>query len=81
MPGHFFHLEILVTMFIVTRFILGLGIVFAIVAASSLMVCCNSFDFLVRVGQTLHEELSHPKERATMGSLFNVGYMVGKSTS
>jgi len=47
-------------MFIIARFILGLGIVFAIVAATSLI-----------------GELSHPKERAIMGSLFNSCYFIG----
>lgn len=49
-----------ITMFIMARFVLGLGIVFAIVAASSLI-----------------GELSHPKERAIMGSLFNTCYWIG----
>jgi len=53
-----------ITMFIITRFILGLGIVFAIVAASSLI-----------------GELSHPKERAIMGSLFNSCYSIGSITA
>ncbi|PFH46569.1 hypothetical protein AMATHDRAFT_154518 [Amanita thiersii Skay4041] len=47
-------------MFVIARFILGLGIVFAIVAASSLI-----------------GELSHPKERAIIGSLFNSCYFIG----
>ncbi|KJA17706.1 hypothetical protein HYPSUDRAFT_46033 [Hypholoma sublateritium FD-334 SS-4] len=47
-------------MFVVARFILGLGIPFAIVAASSLI-----------------GELSHPKERAIIGSLFNSCYFIG----
>ncbi|KAF5371170.1 hypothetical protein D9758_004279 [Tetrapyrgos nigripes] len=47
-------------MFIIARLILGLGIPFAIVAASSLI-----------------GELSHPKERAIMGSLFNSCYFIG----
>ncbi|KIJ69835.1 hypothetical protein HYDPIDRAFT_78057 [Hydnomerulius pinastri MD-312] len=51
-------------MFIIARFILGLGIVFAIVAASSLI-----------------GELSHPKERAIMGSLFNSCYFIGSITA
>jgi MFS family permease len=49
-----------VAMFIISRLILGLGIPFAIVAASSLI-----------------GELSHPKERARLGSLFNSSYGVG----
>ncbi|THV03382.1 general substrate transporter [Dendrothele bispora CBS 962.96] len=47
-------------MFIIARLILGLGIPFAIVAASSLI-----------------GELSHPKERAILGSLFNSCYFIG----
>ncbi|KAJ7886890.1 general substrate transporter [Mycena olivaceomarginata] len=47
-------------MFVMSRLILGLGIPFAIVAASSLI-----------------GELSHPKERARLGSLFNSCYFVG----
>lgn len=47
-------------MFVVSRFILGLGIPLAIVGASSLI-----------------GELSHPKERAIMGSLFNSCYFIG----
>ncbi|KAF6751549.1 hexose transporter [Ephemerocybe angulata] len=46
--------------FILARFILGIGIPFAIVAASSLI-----------------GELSHPKERAILGSLFNSCYFIG----
>ncbi|KAI9574344.1 general substrate transporter [Boletus coccyginus] len=51
-------------MFIMARFFLGSGIVFAIVAASSL------------VG-----ELSHPKERAIMGALFDCCYSLGSLTA
>ncbi|KDQ64050.1 hypothetical protein JAAARDRAFT_52051 [Jaapia argillacea MUCL 33604] len=47
-------------MFIVSRFILGLGIPFAIIAASSLI-----------------GELSHPKERPIVSSLFNSCYFIG----
>ncbi|KAJ3574673.1 hypothetical protein NP233_g1591 [Leucocoprinus birnbaumii] len=47
-------------MFVISRFILGLGIPLAIVGASSLIA-----------------ELSHPKERAIMGSLFNSCYFIG----
>ncbi|KAG5730071.1 Lactose permease, partial [Termitomyces sp. T112] len=47
-------------MFVVSRLVLGLGIPFAIVAASSLI-----------------GELSHPKERAIIGSLFNSCYFIG----
>lgn len=47
-------------MFVMSRWILGLGIPFAIVAAS-----------------TLIGELSYPKERAVMTSLFNASYFVG----
>ncbi|KAJ7694432.1 hexose transporter [Mycena rosella] len=49
-----------VAMFVISRLILGFGIPFAIVAASSLI-----------------GELSHPKERARLGSLFNACYFVG----
>ncbi|KAJ1300931.1 hypothetical protein OPQ81_003357 [Rhizoctonia solani] len=47
-------------MFVMSRWILGLGIPFAIVAAS-----------------TLIGELSYPKERAVMTSLFNASWFVG----
>ncbi|KXN88986.1 Lactose permease [Leucoagaricus sp. SymC.cos] len=47
-------------MFVVARLIIGFGIPFAIVAASSLI-----------------GELSYPKERAIMGSLFNSCYFIG----
>ncbi|KAF9458482.1 hexose transporter [Collybia nuda] len=47
-------------MFVMARFVIGLGIPFAIVAASSLI-----------------GELSHPKERAILGSLFNSCYFIG----
>ncbi|KAF8154347.1 hexose transporter [Mycena galopus ATCC 62051] len=47
-------------MFVISRVILGLGIPFAIVAASSLI-----------------GELSHPKERARLGSLFNSCFFIG----
>ncbi|KAG6836484.1 hypothetical protein H0H93_007583 [Arthromyces matolae] len=50
----------LVGMFVASRLIIGLGIPFAIVAASSLI-----------------GELSHPKERAIIGSLFNSCYFIG----
>ncbi|KAI9574380.1 hypothetical protein HD554DRAFT_2165878 [Boletus coccyginus] len=52
------------TMFIVARFVVGLGIVFSIVAASSLI-----------------GELSHPKERAIMCSLFDCCYSIGSLTA
>ncbi|EPQ58905.1 general substrate transporter [Gloeophyllum trabeum ATCC 11539] len=48
------------TMFITARFILGFGIPFAVIAASSL------------VG-----ELSHPKERPILSSLFSSSYHIG----
>ncbi|KIJ20488.1 L-arabinose isomerase [Paxillus involutus ATCC 200175] len=51
-------------MFVIARFIIGMGAVFAIVAASSLI-----------------GELSHPKERAVMGSLFNSCYFIGSVTA
>lgn len=47
-------------MFIIGRILLGMGIPFAIVAASSLI-----------------GELSYPKERATLTSLFNASWFVG----
>jgi sugar porter (SP) family MFS transporter len=47
-------------MFIVARWILGLGIPFAIIAASALI-----------------GELSHPRERERLGSLFNASYFPG----
>ncbi|KAG6917656.1 hypothetical protein DXG01_001631 [Tephrocybe rancida] len=47
-------------MFIVSRLIIGMGIPFAIVGASSLI-----------------GELSHPKERARLGSIFNACYFIG----
>ncbi|KAK1234333.1 hypothetical protein PQX77_002472 [Marasmius sp. AFHP31] len=47
-------------MFVCGRLVLGFGIPFAIVAASSLI-----------------GELSHPKERAILGSLFNSCYFIG----
>ncbi|KAK0190362.1 general substrate transporter [Armillaria mellea] len=47
-------------MFVCSRLILGFGIPFAIVAASSLI-----------------GELSHPKERAVLGSLFNSCWFIG----
>ncbi|KAF5388328.1 hypothetical protein D9615_000809 [Tricholomella constricta] len=46
--------------FVISRLIIGMGIPFAIVAASSLI-----------------GELSHPKERGIMGSLFNACYFIG----
>jgi len=51
-------------MFVISRFIIGMGIPFAIVAASSLI-----------------GELSHPKERAILGSLFNSCYFIGAITA
>ncbi|KAL0576590.1 hypothetical protein V5O48_005383 [Marasmius crinis-equi] len=47
-------------MFVCARLVLGFGIPFAIIAASSLI-----------------GELSHPKERAILGSLFNSCYFIG----
>ena len=47
-------------MFVIGRFMLGLGIPFAIVAASSMI-----------------GELSYPKERAIIGSLFNASWFIG----
>lgn len=70
-----------VAMFIIGRFILGVGIPFAIVAASSL-IGGASFRPLRCLGTDdasffLSIELSHPKERAILGSLFNSCYFVG----
>jgi len=47
-------------MYIVSRMILGVGILFAIISGSALI-----------------GELSHPKERAVMTSLFNSSYFIG----
>src|SRR5690606_2334865 len=47
-------------MFLISRFLLGVGIPFAIVAASSLI-----------------GELSYPKERAVLTSLFNASWFIG----
>jgi MFS family permease len=47
-------------MYIIARMLLGVGIVFAIIAGSALI-----------------GELGHPKERATLTSLFNASYFVG----
>jgi MFS family permease len=49
-----------VAMFVIARIILGFGIPFAIVAASSLI-----------------GELSYPKERAVLTSLFNSSWFIG----
>lgn len=51
-------------MFVIGRFLLGLGIPFAIVAASSMI-----------------GELSYPKERAIIGSLFNASWFIGACTA
>ena len=48
-------------MFVIGRFLLGFGIPFAIVAASSMI-----------------GELSYPKERAQIGSLFNASWFIGE---
>ena len=50
----------IVAMFVIARFLLGFGIPFAIVAASSMI-----------------GELSYPKERARIGSLFNASWFIG----
>jgi MFS family permease len=47
-------------MYIVSRMLLGVGILFAIISGSALI-----------------GELSYPKERATMTSLFNASYFIG----
>ncbi|KAK7918436.1 hypothetical protein PG985_010310 [Apiospora marii] len=49
-----------VGMYIISRMILGIGILFAIISGSALI-----------------GELSHPKERAVMTSLFNSSYFIG----
>lgn len=49
-----------VAMYIIARIILGFGILFAIIAGSSLI-----------------GELGHPKERATLTSMFNASYYIG----
>jgi len=48
-------------MFVIARFILGFGIPFAVIAASSLI-----------------GELSHPKERPIVSSLFSSSWFIGK---
>ncbi|KAJ4331624.1 hypothetical protein N0V87_009022 [Didymella glomerata] len=47
-------------MYIIARMLLGVGILFAIIAGSALI-----------------GELGHPKERATLTSLFNASYFIG----
>lgn len=68
-----------VAMFVIGRFILGLGIPFAIVAASSLLggqpIIETSGILMTYV--TLFTEVGHPKERAFLGSLFNSCYFIG----
>ena len=66
-------------MFIISRLLLGLGIPFAIVAASSLIGgkvagACKSTD---PAHSLLVTELSHPKERARLGSIFNASWYPG----
>lgn len=65
-------------MFVIARLIIGLGIPFAIVAASS-MIGGGSSNLgikLTNIDLTC-AELSHPKERAILGSLFNSCYFIG----
>jgi hypothetical protein len=69
-------------MFVIARFILGLGIPFAIVAASSLIGGLFDSSYIYPFDQELIVtrlclELSHPKERAVLGSLFNSCYFIG----
>jgi hypothetical protein len=65
-------------MFLMARFVLGIGIPFAIVAASSLLGGAFSLSCVYDVRRlTGLLELSHPKERAIMGSLFNACYFIG----
>lgn len=67
-----------VAMFVIARFILGLGIPFAIVAASSL-IGGKRISILFSTTLTYSgPELSHPKERAILGSLFNSCYFIGR---
>jgi hypothetical protein len=68
-------------MFVVGRLILGMGIPFAIVAASSLIggsffIATSSTSYLTRC-LLMMIELSHPKERGRLGSLFNSCYFIG----
>jgi len=70
-------------MFIISRLLLGLGIPFAVVAASSLIGgkvagACKSF-YRTR-HSPLVTELSHPKERARLGSMFNASWYLGAIT-
>jgi len=68
-----------VAMFVISRFILGLGIPLAIVGATSLIggklwtILLNSL-WCLTISLL---ELSYPKERAILGSLFNSCYFIG----
>jgi len=66
-------------MFIISRLLLGLGIAFAIVAAPSLIG--GKLDGAYRSAKSGHSsldiELSHPKERARLGSIFNASWYTG----
>jgi MFS family permease len=67
-------------MFMAARGIVGLGITFAIVGASSLIggQSMLSSHCLVRCLLTCDViELAHPKERARLGSLFNAFFFTG----
>src|ERR1700685_1132663 len=66
-------------MFMASRIIVGLGISFAIVAASALIGGkCIRIRWCRLLSTFL--ELSHPKERAYLGSLFNAFYFTGLSS-
>lgn len=65
-------------MFVVARLIIGLGIPFAIVAASSMIGGGSSILSIKLMNIDLTcAELSHPNERAILGSLFNSCYFIG----
>jgi hypothetical protein len=71
-----------VAMFIMSRFILGLGIPIAIIGASSLLGGMSWLSISLMKGYLdAALELSHPKERAIMGSLFNACWFIGKHHS
>lgn len=65
-------------MFVVARFILGVANVFCVVAASSLIGGRALVNSIWIWFTELCKELSHPKERAVLSSLFNISYALGK---
>jgi len=69
-------------MFIISRLLLGMGISFAIVAASSLIGgnVTGAYKPAEHGHSLLVTELSHPKERARLGSIFNASWYVGAIT-